>query len=157
MSIVRAVLLGGVLSAGASIATAQSWRVRIDARAQAVSYRGLASDSISIDDAVVGAGGGFETPDGYAVQCSSATWCYFYRPGDLREQVPMNIGANAVLWGLGVRGLTIHFTARLTGDAGDEAGKWPGTEPAAQLLEAYAEYARSSWTVRGGRHCHQSS
>ncbi|HKP29609.1 MAG TPA: hypothetical protein VJU15_09395 [Gemmatimonadales bacterium] len=150
MILTRGVVLAGLLLAVADAASAQSWRVRIDARAQAVSYRGLSSDSISINDAVVGASGGFETPDGFAVQCSSPTWCYYYRPGELHEQLPMNVGANAVLWGFGVRGLTLHLTARLTGDAGD-AGQWPGTEPAAQLIEGYAEYARSSWTLRGGR------
>jgi hypothetical protein len=151
MIIIRGSLLAALLVPAANAASAQSWRVRIDARAQAVSYRGLSSDSISINDAVVGPSGGFETPDGYAVQCSSPTWCYFYRPGDLHEQIPMNIGANAVLWGFGVRGLTVHLTARLTGDAGEAEGQWPGTEPAAQLIEGYAEYSRSSWTLRGGR------
>ena len=147
----RWTLLAVLAIATGSSASAQSWRVRVDARAQAVSYRGLSADSVNIDQAVVGPSGGFETPDGYAVQCSSPTWCYFYRPGELHQQVPMNIGVNAVLWGLGVRGLTIHFTGRLTGDAGESAGQWPGTEPAGQLLEAYAEYARASYTIRGGR------
>ena len=147
----NATALATLLFATANIASAQSWRVRIDARAQAVSYRGLSADSIRIEDAVAGANGGFESQDGYAVQCSSPEWCYFYRPGASHDQLPMNIAANAVLWGLGVRGLTVHLTARLTGDAGEKAGQWPGTEPAGQLLEAYAEYARTSWIVRGGR------
>ena len=77
MIIIRGSLLAALLVPAANAASAQSWRVRIDARAQAVSYRGLSSDSISINDAVVGPSGGFETPDGYAVQCSSPTWCYF--------------------------------------------------------------------------------
>ena len=151
MIVSRGVVLGGLLVAAANPASAQSWRVRIDARAQAVTYRGLSSDSISSSRVEVGDGGGFETPEGYAVQCGSSAWCYFYRPGPLHQQVPMNISANAVLWGFGVRGLTVHLTARLTGDAGEAEGQWPGTEPAAQLIEGYAEYARSSWTLRGGR------
>jgi len=151
MSAGRWAVLAGMVVAARNEAAAQSWRVRIDARAQAVSYRGLSADSIDIDNAVLGPSGGFETPDGYAVQCSSSAWCYFYRPGELHEQLPMNLGVNAVLWGLGVRGLTIHLTGRLTGDAGESAGQWPGTEPAGQLIEAYAEYARGSYAIRGGR------
>src|SRR5262245_37975481 len=127
MIFARTVLLSGALSLAAGTASAQSWRVRIDARAQAVTYRGLASDSISSSRVVVGPSGGFETPEGYAVQCSSPMWCYFYRPGPLHQQVPINIGANAVLWGFGVRGLTLHLTARLTGDAGESDGQWPGS------------------------------
>ena len=115
----RGAVLTGILVLAAHTASAQSWRVRIDARAQAVTYRGLTSDSISSSRVEVGEGGGFETPEGYAVQCSSPAWCYFYRPGPLHQQVPMNLGVNAVLWGFGVRGLTLHLTARLTGDAGD--------------------------------------
>ncbi len=82
-------------------AEAQGYRVRLDARGQAVSYRGLQADSIPIGQAVAGAGGGQESADGYAVKCSTASWCYFYRPGDVLRSVPLSTTADLVLWGSG--------------------------------------------------------
>jgi hypothetical protein len=79
---IRFAQLTGILLAVADVASAQSYRVRVDARAQAVSYRGLAADSIAMSDVVPGPNGGFATPDGYAVQCHNGVWCYFYRPGE---------------------------------------------------------------------------
>jgi hypothetical protein len=143
-----AVLVASAVAAGPL--TAQSYRVRIDARAQSVSYRGLQPDSVLRTEAVAAPGGGFETPDGFAVQCSAATWCFYFRPGDELRQVPVNASANAMLWGLGLRGLTIHLTARLTGDL-SSGPDFPGTEPNGQLIEGYAEYNRSFYSLRGGR------
>lgn len=147
----RRLAVTGLLLAGGSPLVAQSYRLRVDARAQSVSYRGVSPDSIRVEDVVPGPNGGYATPDGYGVQCRGTAWCYYYRPGEALNQVPMNATANLILWGLGVRGLTVHVTGRLTGDAGDEAGRWPGTEPTAQLIEGYAEYARGIYAVRGGR------
>jgi len=148
---VKTLPLAIALLGAASTLQAQSWRMRMDARAQSVSYRGLTPDSISADAVVPGPNGGFATPDGYAVRCSASAWCYYYRAGDALNQVPMNASASLILWGLGLQGLTIHVAGRLTGDAGDAAGRWPGTEPTAQLLEGYAEYAHGIYAVRGGR------
>jgi hypothetical protein len=129
---------------------AQGYRVRIDARAQAVSYRGLVADSILRSQAVPGPGGGFATPDGYALQCRTEVWCFYFRTGPELNQVPVNATANAVLWGLGIQGLTVHITGRLTGDISDRPD-YPATVPNAQLIEGYAEYARDFYTIRGGR------
>ena len=58
--------------------------------------------------------------------------------------------ADLTLWGLGVRGLSVRLNGRVGFDlGGDEV--WPGTEPAVQLLEGYAEYAHRLFTLRGGR------
>jgi hypothetical protein len=55
-----------------------------------------------------------------------------------------------ILWGLGVPGLTARATGRVIADLGrDEV--WPGTDPAAQLLEGYLEYQRNSLVARAGR------
>jgi hypothetical protein len=58
--------------------------------------------------------------------------------------------ADLTLWRLGVRGLSIRANGRLGVDLGS-SDVWPGTEPAVQLLEAYAEYAHRIFTARGGR------
>jgi hypothetical protein len=57
--------------------------------------------------------------------------------------------ADLTLWGLGMRGLSLRVNGRIGTDLGDDV--WPGTEPAVQLVEAYAEYVRGPFTGRGGR------
>jgi hypothetical protein len=129
---------------------AQSYRLRIDARAQAVSFRGLVSDSIPAALVVPAAAGGFETPDGHAVRCGAGDHCFFFRPGPELRAVPLTTSASVVLWGLGVPGLTARATARVLADVGrDEV--WPGTDPSLQLLEGYLEYERSAVVARAGR------
>ena len=140
----------GLLVVHAAPCIAQSYRARIDARAQAVSFRGLVSDSIPVGIAVPGLSGGLETPDGHAVRCGSGEYCFFYRPGPTLRGVPITTSANVILWGFGVPGLTFRATGRLVADVGrDEV--WPGTDPAAQLLEGYVEYQRTTLTARAGR------
>ena len=134
----------------ASAMPAQGYRIRMDASAQAVSFRGVALDSIASAEAVPGSGGGLETPDGHAVRCSGGTFCFFFRPGPQLRAVPVATTASLALWGLGVEGLSARATGRVAGDlGGDDA--WPGTSPAVQLLEAYVEYERSVVRARGGR------
>ncbi|HEX6050095.1 MAG TPA: hypothetical protein VFZ21_12530 [Gemmatimonadaceae bacterium] len=129
---------------------AQSYRVRVDARAQAVSFRGLVSDSIVAAQAVPGASGGFETPDGHAVRCGAGEYCFFYRPGPVLRGIPVTTSASVILWGFGVPGLTFRATGRLLADVGGD-DVWPGTDPAGQLLEGYLEYQRTSLVARAGR------
>ena len=58
--------------------------------------------------------------------------------------------ADLTVWGLGLPGLVLRGNARWGTDlSGDDL--WPGSRPAAQLLEAYAEYASSALTGRLGR------
>jgi hypothetical protein len=54
------------------------------------------------------------------------------------------------LWGLGIRGLSARVNTRLGVDLGDEE-VWPGTDPALQVSEAYAEYKHRLFTARAGR------
>jgi hypothetical protein len=129
---------------------AQGYRVRFEARAQSVTYRGLARDSIPADHATPAAGRGLVSPDGFAVTCSSPLWCYYFRPGPRLHAVPMVATATTVLWGLGVEGLTIHTTARVVAQAGN-AEAWPTTSPAAQIVEGYVELTRSWFTGQLGR------
>lgn len=130
--------------------SAQGYRVRIDARAQAVSFRGLIADSVATTDIVTGANGGIFTSDGFAARCTNEAFCYFYRPGATQRGIPVSSSASLVLWGIGVQGLTIHASGRAVTDAGkDEV--WPAVEPWAQLIEAYADYSRSRFTARAGR------
>jgi len=129
---------------------AQNYRVRVDARGQAVSYRDLVADSILATSAVPAPGGGFESPDGHAVRCSDSAYCYYSRPGAELRGVPVSTSGSVVLWGLGVPGLTIHATGRLVADVGPD-DVWPATEPTAQLIDGYVEYRRPSLIARGGR------
>jgi hypothetical protein len=144
-------MTASMLALWAASGYAQSYRARIDVRGQAVSYRGLVADSIAAGEAVTSPGGGFETPDGFAVRCDGSAYCYYFRPGDVLRSIPLATTASVILWGLGVPGLTINATGRLVADVGSSDESWPGTEPAGQLIEAYAEYRRSSIIARGGR------
>ncbi len=128
---------------------AQNYRARVDAGAQAVSFRGLLNDSIPVALAVPAPSGGLQTPDGFAVRCGSA-YCYFMRPGPELRGMPVTTSGSLVLWGLGVQGLAFHTTARLVADVGPDK-VWPGTVPSFQLLEGYLEYQRSMVIARVGR------
>ena len=135
----------------ASPLTGQGYRLRLDGRFQAVGYRGVQLDSIAVTDTVAGSGGGPTTPDGFAVRCpSGAPYCLFFRPGAIQRGAPFVTTADASLWGFGVRGLSAHAAARAAVDfTGSNA--WPGTDPALQLLTAYAEYSVERLTARAGR------
>ncbi|HYV97030.1 MAG TPA: hypothetical protein VE967_06225 [Gemmatimonadaceae bacterium] len=148
---VAAVLL---LPVAAQHAAAQSVRGRVDASAQAVSFRGLKPDSAERDSVVTTPSGGFESPEGFAVRCGAGAFCAFLRPGPVRRALPLTATASAVAWGLGVEGLSLHASARLIADiSGSDV--WPGASPFAQLLEGFAEYTRSyergTLRARGGR------
>jgi hypothetical protein len=130
---------------------AQGFRVRLDARAQSVGYRGIAADSIPVADTVRGPNGGPQTADGFAVSCRSGLgYCVFFRPGSERRAAPMVVTAEATVWGLGVRGLSLHAMGRLAADLG-AADVWPGPTPTLQLLEGFAQYAATAVTARLGR------
>ncbi len=125
--------------------------MRLDTRFQRVAFRGVTLDSIPRGDVVVGTGGGLETLDGRAVTCIQASgFCVFYLPGPDQESDPLVSTADVTVWGLGLPGLSIRGNARWGTDlSGDDL--WPGSEPAVQLLEAYAEYATAPVTGRLGR------
>ena len=148
----RAALVGlALVPLGWAVAEAQGYRLRLDSRVQRVGYRGVTADSIPVGDVVTGPTGGFRTPDGFAVRCPPGSGhCFFFRPGPVLNGGPMVTTADLTLWGLGIRGLSARVNGRLGFDLGSD-DVWPGTEPAAQLVEAYAEYARRRFTLRGGR------
>jgi len=147
---VRAAVTAALVIASPFTGAAQQYRARVDASAQGVTFRGLMADSIAADQVVAGANGGLETPDGHAVRCGTSNYCFYFRPGASVHAVPLFASGSVILWGLGIEGLSVRATGRLTADAGRD-NAWPGTEPAGQLLEGYAEYERGSLTVRGGR------
>lgn len=150
MSLSRALIAAGALAAWTAPAIAQDYRVRLDARAQAVSFRGLVADSIPAGDAVPGVNGGLETPDGFAVRCGGGAFCHFFRPGPELRAVPATLSASLAMWGLGLEGLALHATGRVVGELGGD-DVWPGTEPAVQLIEGYLDYRRSIFVARAGR------
>lgn len=147
----RFVLLVALLGAVAPARlAAQGYHLRLDTRAQAVSYRGVALDSVPARDTVSGPGGGPATTDGFAVRCAGAEYCTFFRPGPVLRGGPLVTDADLTVWGLGVAGLSLHASGRAGYQIGD-AGAWPGLGPALQLLEAYADYSTPRWTARLGR------
>lgn len=143
-----------LLATGALLASplaAQDYTVRVDAGAQSVSYRGLRLDSIPVGQVVPAPTGGSQTPDGYAAYCiAGRSYCDYYRAGARQTGGPFTSTVDLTAWGFGVKGLSLHANARLAADFGD-ANIWPGTDPALQLFEGYAEYAATRYTVRVGR------
>ena len=130
---------------------AQSYRLRLDVRGQSVGYRGATRDSIAATDVVTGSNGGLETPDGFAVECSpGAAFCTYYRPGPKVDAGAVTTTADIAAWGFGLEGLSLHGSARLGVGLGD-TDAWPGTDPALQVFEGYAQYVRRAITARLGR------
>ncbi|MGH2571791.1 MAG: hypothetical protein ACRDGR_11220 [bacterium] len=147
------VLLGAFLGGAGAAADAQAvgYRALLDTQFESVAFRGLVIDSIRADDVVTGPDGGLTTPDGIAVHCVPGfEYCTFYRPGPEQQNRPWVTTGSVSLWGLGAPGLSFRSIARVATDVGG-AGVWPGTDPALQLLEAVAEWARPSVVVRAGR------
>lgn len=148
-------MIRGVLTTGLAIAVlwplqaaAQGYRLRLDSRVQAVSYRGVELQTVS--RGLVDSVGGF-TFDGFSVSClPGAATCSYFAPGPERRGGPLVTTADLSVWGLGIEGLRVRATGRLGVDLGGEE-VWPGTDPAVQLLEAYAEYATGRLTVQLGR------
>lgn len=135
---------------------AQGYRARVEGRFQAVSYRGLQLDSIAVADTVTGPNGGPQTADGFAVRCQpSAPYCLFFRPGAVQRGAPFVTTADVSFWGFGVRGLSAHVNARAATDL-ESSGVWPGTDPALQLVTAYADYTAEWLTARAGRQLNSS-
>lgn len=131
-------------------AVAQSWRLRFEASAQRVAFRGVTPDSVAEALVTPGPTGGPVSPDGFAVNCFGDGFCRFYRAGAIRRGLPAAVSSELTLWGLGVRGLSIHLSSRMLGDlTGDRL--WPGTSPALRLVEGYAEYVHGGLVARAGR------
>jgi hypothetical protein len=152
-----AIAVAIVLLIGApASASAQDYVARLDVRAQGATYRGIRKDSIPLSQVVTGPGGGQESPDGYAVNCiPGRTFCTFYRTGDARRGGPLVTSADITAWGFGIHGLSLHANARVGVDLG-ASDVWPGTDPAVQLVEGYAEYATERITGRLGRQVEKS-
>ncbi len=141
----------GLLLAAPTVASAQQYLIRLDSRVQGASYRGIQKDSIPTGQVVTGPTGGFETPDGFAATClPGQAVCHFYRAGPVRRGGPFITSVDLTAWGFGVHGLSLHANARVGLDLG-ASDVWPGTNPAVQLLEGYAEYASERLTGRLGR------
>lgn len=129
---------------------AQGYSLRLDSRIQRVDFRGVTEDSIAAGETVTGPTGGPVTGDGIAVSCEPSGTCRFFRPGPIVHAAPLSQSAALTAWGFGMAGLSLHAEGRLLTDLGS-ADAWPGTEPAAQLLEAFAEFASTPLTLRLGR------
>jgi hypothetical protein len=135
---------------GPTAGSAQGYRIRLETRLQTVAFRGVTSDSIASASAVTGSSGGRETPDGFAVTCApGASFCTFFRPGPKLTSAPLVSSADITVWGLGLRGLSFRGNARWGVDLSEDV--WPGTQPALQLLEGYAEYSIPTIAARLGR------
>lgn len=145
------VLLWGLSWLAASDADGQGYRLRLDSRFQSVAFRGVSLDSILASAIVTGASGGFQSPDGFAVRCvPGEAFCRFFRPGPNLKSAPLVTTGDLTLWGLGIRGLSLRANGRWGTDL-SSGDRWPGTQPAAQLLEGYIEYSAERLTGRLGR------
>ena len=132
-------------------APAQEYRLRLDTRVQTVAFRGVEIDSVPLADVVAQPDGSLVTADGFAVDCApGSAWCMYFRPGAVVRGSPLVTTASATVWGLGVTGLSVRATGRLGSDLRDDDA-WPGTDPGAELVEAYAEWARRATTIGAGR------
>jgi hypothetical protein len=156
MSLATSARLLGIIVAlatllpGPSAATPQ-WNLRWRTDVRNVEFRGLELDSIPVTDAVADADGRLFTPDGYAVRCpTGSAWCYFYRPGSEVHGVPVSTTADFGAWGLGVPGLRVKASARISDDVGRHE-QWPGTDPPFRLLEGFVEWNRDLVRLQGGR------
>lgn len=145
------VMAVGLSCLAASEASAQGYRLRLDSRFQVATFRGITPDSIPAEAVEIGTSGGFETPDGFAVSCvPGRDFCSYFRPGPRRASSPLVSSADLTVWDLGVSGLSFRGNARWGVDLGTD-DVWPGTQPALQLLDGYAEYSTPSLTARLGR------
>ena len=143
-------LLLAMTTALALPGAAQSWRLRLDASAQRVGFRGVTADSVLESHTVAGPTGGPVSSDGFAVTCFADGYCRFFRPGPELRGIPASAATDLTLWGLGLAGLSVRINARtLTDLTGDRL--WPGTSPSFRLVEGYAEYLRGSLVARLGR------
>jgi hypothetical protein len=146
----RAVIALLAAAAPPSAATAQGYRALVEVRGQNVALRGWALDSIAVAGASPAAAGGFVSPDGFAVDCrQGAAFCYFYRPGERQNAIPLTAEADVSIWGLGITGLSLHGNVRAAANA--EELDWAGTRPAVQFWEGYARYENRFLDARAGR------
>lgn len=149
-------LVLGLALLGAAPGTAQEYLVRFNTRVQSAAYRGVKLDSILVGSVDTSASGGLVTPDGYAVTCiRGRTHCSYFREGAVRRSGPLTSTLDLTAWGFGLRGMSLHLNGRLGVDLGSSE-VWPGTRPALQLNEGYAEYASSRLTGRLGRQVERS-
>jgi len=147
---VLALIAATVLGVRPTIAAAQGYVLRLDSRVQRTAFRGITRDSVPVESVAIGPSGGLETADGFAVRCAAGNaYCFFFRPGPDLHAGPLVTAADLTLWGLGLPGLSVRVNGRVGTDLGDDV--WPGTDPAVQLIEGYAEYERGGFKVRGGR------
>ncbi len=151
----RASRLVVTLAAGALVwatpLSGQGYRVRLDARYQGVSYRGVMLDSIPIDAAVLSGDGSYFTSDGFAANCpQAAEYCTYFRSGPELRGHPIVTTVAADVWGFGVQGLRFSSKARVGTDlaSGDI---WPGVNPELQLLEGFLEYSAGPVVAQAGR------
>jgi hypothetical protein len=145
-----------LLTLAAAPALGQQYLVRLDSRLETAEYRGVRADSILAADVVTQGNRSLTTPDGFMVSCAvGRAYCRYFRPGPSQSGGPLTTAAELTVWGLGVQGLSVHSSARLGADLGSSEA-WPGSKPALQLLEGFAEYARTRLTGRLGRQIEQS-
>ena len=148
---------GGLLACAAPL-TAQGYHVRWDTWFQSAAFRGVQVDSVPADSTTLDGTGG-SIWQGLAVKCGpNASYCTYFTPGEERRGAPLTSTVDAAVWGFGIKGLKLHVKGRVSTDfenshlPSDASGPvWPGVEPAAQLLEGYAEYSSPFLTLQAGR------
>src|SRR4029453_8777383 len=87
-----------VLSLRAMPGAAQGYRALVELRGQNVALRGWALDSVPAGSVSTVGAGSFVSSDGFAVDCRGAAFCYFYRPGDRQNALPLAASADVAIW-----------------------------------------------------------
>jgi hypothetical protein len=147
--LVRVGLAALAITTSAAPVAAQGFRASFDLRGQSVATRGWLLDSVPRSDVQPGVGGGLYSSTGYAVTCSTATFCYYYAPGPRLQYAPVVLTTDVTAWGLGTSGLSAHLNIRMNASAADEP--FAGTTPAFQFWEGYLSYQHAWFGVLAGR------
>src|SRR5689334_6028496 len=104
----------GILGITPVAAVAQSWRLRLDTRAEVAAFRGVELESIPAGAVITGPTGGPISPDSLIARCPPGnSFCYVFREGATQRGGPATATIDLTLWGLGVPGLRARTQARL--------------------------------------------
>lgn len=115
-----------------------------------VQLRPLESDSVPVET-TRGSGLLRSTEDGVLVRCVTGDpFCHFLSTADPLSTVPASQDLYASAWGVG-RGIRGYAHLRARSVVAGESSLWPRSDDAFDALEAWVEFARPRYRLRGGR------
>lgn len=142
--------IGLLLGLAAAPLEAQTVRATGASTLRYVGLRPLLLDSVPVG-LTEGDGVLRRTTDGRLVRCvPGALSCHHYRSGTPTGMVPVIQDVGVSAWGLG-RGISAYAQVRARADLGQGSAAWPRADDPVDVLEAYAEFERPAYRLRGGR------